>query len=63
MKYKKGDLVKVHTVGLCPQIDGVYRVIKRRRFSNFSYTIEYRKEKILLRENEILYRNAQKNNQ
>lgn len=50
---KRGDLVWVKTIGLYPQLNGIYQIKKHRWWSNYPYQVEHEGELILIEAKEI----------
>lgn len=53
MKFKKGELVRVWTRHLYPEIDGVYVLSRVKRLSNYPYRIMRDGEEQLLERTEV----------
>lgn len=50
---RKGEIVRVKTRRLVPELDGVYQLKKVRRFSGYPYRVEHNGELILLEGSEV----------
>lgn len=53
LKHKRGEIVSVKTVGLYPNIKGLYQIKRMSRFSNYPYRIEHKGERVLLDAREV----------